>query len=643
MGFQTARQINNKLKEPNRMKKDPLTQTSINSFFFAGTNKREPEDNMVSNQNEQNYSQNAKRRKVSDSNNYTNVTIKSEPIDEPMDDDLTDTFHGAKQKIKTEPPEFDSDNDTDKESDGEDANGTSTNAQTINAPHGHKYESKMETHNVPQHSMASIKVENNSDNDTDTPSDGEDNEPTSIRDENPTTRPFRIKTEPGVQQQSSVSGETQSTMHYNEQQMNEMNEMNVDTGYEEFKKEPQDDQIDSAQETDADDNNDMKDPSVYRATASSSSRHPTTSTSQINHCQENQAQQVSNVNEYTGNNIEWYQQPSTSSQPPIHSCEFDNSQTHSRHEFKQLNAVGLESSTPAYRVDGKPLLRFNHLESPINEAPSQYVNNDDNNDDQHDDDDDDVEFTDPGFTDEIKKYVKIVENTREQKHEDEWNNLTNISIDKLSKNELAEVNRKLAELRKKHNLVTNQLVTKARRERHEERDQTKDEFLRNLFGPFYDFDKFERACRIDTDDTKYAASSASASGQYKPSTSTKADANDKKDVKPITWREFMGIPKTEEDHKKSDQEHYVSMLLEEHIQNMHKEKRLNEVPEHAIKHVRKDKEMIKNKVANVLMPYLQSGQINKKQYEKICRTGTHDCFENNIFGELFYSPLFLIN
>lgn len=58
-GFQTAKQVHerNKLKEPRRMKKDPLSQTSINSFF-------------------------GKKDKPSSSVDMENVNVKKEPIDE---------------------------------------------------------------------------------------------------------------------------------------------------------------------------------------------------------------------------------------------------------------------------------------------------------------------------------------------------------------------------------------------------------------------------------------------------------------------------------------------------------------------------------------------------------------------------------
>lgn len=85
------------------MKKDPLTQTSINSFFPVNNIKREPEDSMDFEGNP-----NAKRRKIS--NDGPPITIKNEPIDEDVSmSTTTNTFHGAQQPIIKTEPGYDSD------------------------------------------------------------------------------------------------------------------------------------------------------------------------------------------------------------------------------------------------------------------------------------------------------------------------------------------------------------------------------------------------------------------------------------------------------------------------------------------------------------------------------------------------------
>lgn len=94
------------------MKKDPLTQMSINSFFPAASIKREPEDNLDDDQDGlENSQQQAKRRKVE-----TEVAprIKTEPMDtyESVENSSVPTT------IKTE-PNYDSDAGTEKGSDDE--------------------------------------------------------------------------------------------------------------------------------------------------------------------------------------------------------------------------------------------------------------------------------------------------------------------------------------------------------------------------------------------------------------------------------------------------------------------------------------------------------------------------------------------
>lgn len=120
------------------MKKDPLTQMSINSFFPASAIKREPEDN------NEIHEQNAKKRKIDNAevmcksepmeiqeteSTSQQVNVKQEPQDycdsedntEAESDEEVDTnkLANIKRKIKTED---NSDNDTDKESDEETAN-----------------------------------------------------------------------------------------------------------------------------------------------------------------------------------------------------------------------------------------------------------------------------------------------------------------------------------------------------------------------------------------------------------------------------------------------------------------------------------------------------------------------------------------
>lgn len=131
-GFQTARQLNNKLQGPRRLKKDPLTQTSINTFFANGAAmdgvriKEEPQDdnNPSSNSSDKRPaadsidSSSSKRAKI----DKTPVKIKIEPVethpDEPGSGDDTDdeSNHQIPVVKKEHPDDPDSGDNTDDES-----------------------------------------------------------------------------------------------------------------------------------------------------------------------------------------------------------------------------------------------------------------------------------------------------------------------------------------------------------------------------------------------------------------------------------------------------------------------------------------------------------------------------------------------
>lgn len=168
VGFQTARQINNKLKEPNRMKKDPLTQMSMNSYFTAASSiKREPEDNVDNNENEVNNAQQAKRRKLENEA----VPVKAEPMDTTDDGTLN---------VKGEPVDYNSDAGTEKGSDDEmdtETQSKSNNARskstksTTNQNDDH-VNGTQHTEN-PTNELQNVKMEQDSDGDTDEDSDNE--------------------------------------------------------------------------------------------------------------------------------------------------------------------------------------------------------------------------------------------------------------------------------------------------------------------------------------------------------------------------------------------------------------------------------------------------------------------------------------
>lgn len=100
-GFQTARQLNNKFQEPRRLKKDPLTQTSINKFFSSGENmdgvrvKKEIENNYDNSGSEKRLAdqtaQNSPKRAKKDENpNEKPPTIKTELSDAQVKEEAED-------------------------------------------------------------------------------------------------------------------------------------------------------------------------------------------------------------------------------------------------------------------------------------------------------------------------------------------------------------------------------------------------------------------------------------------------------------------------------------------------------------------------------------------------------------------------
>lgn len=597
MGFQTARQINNKLKEPNRMKKDPLTQTSINSFFSPNKGRRETEDNMNFDQNDSEPSQSAKRRKVSHSNDYVNVKVKSEPIDEPMPESAN-TLNGGQISIKKEPTAYDSDYaGTDEGSDNEESIPTLNGATLINVKREPGTENQTAAPSSPPPlTTTQIKEEIASDNDTDTPSDGEDNDhvPNSIS--NHATQLFRVKIEPDLELQSTAR-ETSPAVQYNDEHQHE--QMEIDS---EVKEEPRDDPIDSGEETD-----DEQDAAFKGQNA-------------------NPPHHQQNANQNRDENIDWYQhqQPSTSSHYSQH--HFDQSNSGEAHSTKSLNPVGSKSLRSVSTGDGDTVRRFNNFE-PADEMSSHDHDMTDDEDDEKNDDFD--EFN--GLDEELENYVKLVERETAA----DVKRLQKFSTENHGQKELIALQRKAEELKKKAQLMKARQVKEFHEKAEEQKERERDKFLQNLFGPVCDFSAFNQICRINADDEK---PSTSTGQHHRRPQAASSDTEDKKDIKPVTWRNFMGLPKKEADHKKTDKQHYVSVILDEHIKLKHKQNKLDEVPVQAIKHVKQDKELIKSKVDRVLQPLLQQKKITTKQYESLCKTTTHTCFDVGIYGEFLPFP-----
>lgn len=105
--FQTARQVNNKLKEPRRLKKDTMAQTSINAFFTK-KDKKDGDDVKRSTHAEQQPKKKsangttAAHNGTSNTNSTPNIQVKSEAM---SDTELSDaeTVINSPPRVKDEP------------------------------------------------------------------------------------------------------------------------------------------------------------------------------------------------------------------------------------------------------------------------------------------------------------------------------------------------------------------------------------------------------------------------------------------------------------------------------------------------------------------------------------------------------------
>lgn len=140
------------------MKKDPMTQTSMSSFILASAIKREPEDN----DNADQITQNSKRRRVEDEQ----VVVKSEP----MDTESATQSNFRHSGIKDEPPDDDSDAQTEAGSDDEEMYTPMENRNEVPVNHNPPF-----TSNVTSNAAFHIKQEpeHSTDEDTDKESDDE--------------------------------------------------------------------------------------------------------------------------------------------------------------------------------------------------------------------------------------------------------------------------------------------------------------------------------------------------------------------------------------------------------------------------------------------------------------------------------------
>lgn len=603
------------------MKKDPLTQTSINSFFSAGGIKREPDESMT---NENDHSTDhletqpdAKRRKVDDSTQNEPIKIKSEPIDEPMEIEGTAMGNEEQPNIKNE-PKYPSDADTDEEADSD------TEQETTNTGERHP-NAQMESR-TEQQTNTQIKTEYDSGGDTDNnPSDDEDdNESTANVPNQTNVEQIRIKQEPGISPNVRQASPTVAQPQMKTDQPIRIksepgishdipNDESMDFQQQHFKNEPQDDPIVSDQDTDEE------------KEVSNFNRHI-----------EQQMQQK---------NTDWYQQPSTSySNPPTfqtsHSPNLSTTVEPSEpfapfepFELFEPSDLGnkdiLEASEDQQNIieseshhsttaDGEPLLKLNQFDKIDENLIMNYI--------VVNDDEDNIDWN--GLGELMEQYSQDLEAQLEVEREQ----LIKMKNEGLDQSQLKEVLQKLQKLRKKEDMLVAQKAKEEQKQSEQEKEKKQDSFMQSLFGPGFDASDFEQRLKFDTKPTTSRGYSSN-SNRTTPNHSTETEDAKQK----VTYKDIIDKPKVQPDYERPANHHQVSLFLNDQIKLKQTENKLDTVPEKAIKIVRDDKTIIKQKVERYLKPYYDNGSINKRTFEQICKEITRNHYELNDFGNDIYS------
>lgn len=658
MGFQTARQINNKLKEPNRMKKDPLTQMSINSFFSTAAIKREPPDEHVDN-NENEVGQQAKRRKVDEN---SGVRIKSEPMET--------TEHEKSVNIKGEPIEYDSDAGTDKESDDEAMNETEIPVQSNNAKRdpkrmgnqssGRYNASTNNAQNAPNDetnpaaNVPKVKIEQNDEDenaDTDEASDNEDGGRTQLSsssrqtnrkttsstsqrprnqtdqfhngNESPTnmtqTRPNAMENRTNVIMPQVFEAQRQPVIEEDEPMTMVVSEpVRYD---EDIKNEPDDNPtMHSGDET--------YDETTYNRTGDTSRRQnrqnvvpnaldryeQQTSTSQSDFWQPSATQ--TDYSQPSTSRGSYDSLPSTSTgrhgyiEPPPQ----DSVNSVSQHNESLYN-FGSKSIRQVNSTDGQTLLRLNRMnistieaepEAAAAPAPQDLALTDN-----------DIETVLDDLGEEIEKYRGDVE----KQYEAELLELENIKLDTLNSAERMAFIKRLDELKRKGKKIMDEKQREEVERTEKEKKEFRNKFMLDLYGLDFNLEVLDRKLGI------YSRSSESS---RRDSSSEASGSSEEK--KKFDYDEFMNKPKIKLEQKTMRQ-HHATLALNEHIRRMKDENKLDTVPQPVIDKIKEDKTAIKNVVEKYLMPYFKNGTINKKTYEVICKEVTRIHFESNDYGK----------
>lgn len=613
VGFQTARQLNNKLKEPNRMKKDLLTQMSINSFFSASAIKREPEDNDAY-QNQT--AQNAKKRKIENAE----VMVKSEPMDTEQSESTTQQVN-----VKPEPEDYDSDANTEAESDDD--------VDTRSEMRGND---KMGNRNTNP-----IKVEQNSDVDTDEASDDDEttvpnfaNDNRKSATNNDAMKVKQPKNYPNNQhetierrsrpKQRLVSDRQNGferhpiktepvTSHVSTSEMIVSEPIKFNDN---IKTEPADDPIRSDEETDDENQgeqmNTLQNPPIK--TEVLYDEYYKNQANIQNYQYQQQAEQEPTANgiydSFASTSKDVENMPVAPS-AEMYYCRQPKSNT------QPLITVGTRSTKSVNAADGTPILRFNHFETVVNEEPQVNVLVDDD-----DDDDDDMSVDLIGeFETYVKDYPKQIE-----KELAELKKCWQTDLKNLSSTQLNEMRKKLDQLNRKKKIIYTQKLEEESQKTKEEKERIRDEFVRNLFGPYFNILALEQKFVINI-----------AQRSQRPSTSQQHATTDQKEMKStITYNEFMNKTNINSEQPKLMKGPLFNMAANNFVHEKQEKHKLNEVPKQVIKIIKDEKTEIKKRVDKFLMPYFKNKTINKVEYEKICQIVTKHQYESHDYGKSFF-------
>lgn len=573
------------------MKKDPLTQMSINSFFTTASVKREPEEHVDSRENGMDNTQRAKRRKLDNSG----VQDKVKPIDK--------TDNPPSLNVKNEPIDYDSDGGTEKGSDDEmdtepqpvqlterSAAALTSLIGPINKKTEHtkgtRYEQDIANiQRTPTTEMLNIKSEANSDFDTDEASDNEDIYQTV------SNRTPKVSTKKQIQTSQHVE-----SLEFEQRQY--------------IKPESIEDEPTTMV---------VSEPIQIEEKIQNEHNDEDTDDENLDGNAEKQVNIRQSANRYLQSDN---QQPSTSNNSNYDSFDFastssgivqvkPNDTTILFSQLKEpLYNVGSKSARQVNTADGHPLLRFNQFNSVSEPLVLGHI--------EVIDDDADMDWDD--LADEIEKYQSDLQ----KQYDEEMKQLQNIKMESLNQTDMMELRKRLDHLKRKKEKLLNERMKEWVQDSEEKQEEVRDKFMLKLFG--LEFDILSLTRRMDIKSNHATTRRNSSSEAY---------GTDKDQKRKIKYNEFMKKQKIKPEHEKTIKKHRVTVAINDHIRRMQIENKLDTVPQSVIDNIKKDKTTIKKMVDKYLMPYYTNGTINRQTYTVICQKVTQRHFEYNDYGKHF--------